>query len=225
MAACRKYRKIAYLFRDGECTAEERAAWRAHLQNCPACKKLARQIAIMSEGIQAAQAKIVEMEAPEQQTQIILRRLNARKTAGKPVLEITIGFLHRPRIQLVQALLLIALVFSFSWETFVSASARQEQAVAHMLSMQKQPQIGPSFLPVLANQRDRSSLQKIKEWMTQNGLHGANIKAARYLSITDRRQLWQKRKTELSLLLQSCGWSQKETEYLLKQGISYYFSI
>jgi len=229
MANCRKYRRIGYLFRSGECTAEERAAWNEHVQGCPACQKLARQMAIISEGMQKTRAKVVEMEAPGQHTRKIMQVLAVKTPRYQSAPGMFFVFLHRPRIRFVQALLLIALIASFAWEKYLSASAWQENDLVHMLAIQKQTYIVSSGIPVLPSPRDRSSMLKIINWINWQYESAFTAKAGvLHLPVTGRKQLWQKRKTELNLLIQSCGWTPGEREYLLRQGVSYlhyYLSI
>jgi hypothetical protein len=229
MKNCSHFRKLAYLYRDGECTESQANEWIAHRKNCPKCDALAGQIAALNNRIAQTRSQSAKIKSPESLTQDVLRILARDDVKPGSGWNALFTLIRQPKFQFAQAMLLVVLISGFFWENQLSTAAIQELSLTRMMADHQNRTLTPS-LPrppgMLANQ---SCLGPVREWISQQIPGSLASQKGTHSSLLSRSNRdWRAKKSELVRLLLSCGFSKQETEYILSQGVTYvqrYFSI
>lgn len=76
---CNKYFELISARLDGELTQSEKAALTAHLQECPACRAIAKDM----EGLHSALTQTGEVDAPPALSQTVMRKIKAERLASR----------------------------------------------------------------------------------------------------------------------------------------------
>lgn len=77
--SCEKYLDLISARLDGELTAQEQAELDAHLQTCPACRAIAKEL----EGMHSALTELSEVPAPAELSQTVLSKIKAERNANR----------------------------------------------------------------------------------------------------------------------------------------------